>query len=140
MESSRQAELVALGLISPCVLARLQDPFPSWLCLPQFKLGIGNNWEGPFAGNVLETAAEQDDFIMEALQQLATEEVFSPNKPMNHHLDNAEVDDLLLMASQALESATKKAHPETSKDRFSSPESSIIYVELITLCIPFCML
>ena len=100
MESSRPAELVALGVISPCVLARLQDPFPGWLCLPQFKLGIGNNWEGPFAGIVLETAAKQSDSILKALQQLAAEEVFSPNEPVNRRLDNAEVDDLLLMASR----------------------------------------
>ena len=59
---------------------------------------------------------------------------------MNRRLDNAEVDDLLLMASQALESAIEKAQPETSKDRFLSSESSIIYVELIALSILFCML
>ena len=39
---------------------------------------------------------------------------------MNRHLDDAEVDELLLMASQELESATEKAQPGTSKDHFSS--------------------
>ena len=124
MESSRQAELVASGVISPSLLASLQVPFPGWLCPPQFKFGIGDDWEGPFAGIGFETTAEQDDFILEASQQLATEGVLSPNEPVNRRLDDAEVDDLLLMASQALESATEKAQPGTSKDRFSSPVSS----------------
>ena len=101
MESRRQAEVAASGVISPSLLVSLQDPFPSWLCPPQFKLGIGNDWEGPFAGIGFETTAK--NFILEASQQLATEGVLSPNEPVNRRLDDAEVDDLLLMASQALE-------------------------------------
>ena len=124
MESSRQAELAASGVISPSLLASLQDPFPGWLCPPQFKRGIGDDWEGPFTGIGFETTAKQDDFILEALLQLATEGALSQNEPMNRRLDDAEVDELLLMASQALESATEKAQSGTSKDRFSSPVSS----------------
>ena len=43
---------------------------------------------------------------------------------MNRRLDDAELDELLLMASQALESAMEEAQPGTSKDCFSSPVSS----------------
>ena len=92
MESSRQAELAALGVILSRVLASLQDPFPSWVCPPQFKLGIGDNWEGPFTGIGFETTAEQDDFLLEASQQLAAEGILSLNEPVNCRLDDAEVD------------------------------------------------
>ena len=95
-----------------------------WLCPLQFKLGIGDNWEGPYARIGFETTAEQDEFILEASQQLAAKGALSPNEPMNCCLDDAEVDELLLMASQALESATEKAQPGTSMDHFSSPVSS----------------
>jgi hypothetical protein len=54
-------------------LASLQEPLPSWLCLPQFKLGICNNWEGPFAGIGFEMTCEQDEFLLEASQLLAAE-------------------------------------------------------------------
>ena len=64
------------------------------------KLGIGNDWEGPFARIGYEMTAEQEDFIQEASQQLATEGVLGPNGPVNHRLDDAEVDDLLVMGSQ----------------------------------------
>ena len=64
------------------------------------KLGIGDDWEGPFARIGYEMTAEQEDFIQEASKQLATEGVLSPNEPVNHHLDDAEVDDLLVMGSQ----------------------------------------
>ena len=124
MESSRQAEFAASGVISPSLLASLQDSFPGWYYPPQFKLGIGDDWEGPFAGIGFEMTAEQDKFILEALQQLDTKGALSLNEPVNHHLDNAEVDELLLMASQDLESATEKAQSGTSKDHFSSPVSS----------------
>ena len=63
---------------------------------------IGDDWEGPFAAIGFETTAEQDNFILEVSQQLHTE---SPNKPVNRRLDDAEVDELLLMASQEMESA-----------------------------------
>ena len=74
MESSRQAELAALEVISPCVLASLQDLFPRWLCLPQFKLGIGEDWEGPFAGIGFETTAEEDNFILKPRSNLPPKE------------------------------------------------------------------
>ena len=49
-----------------------------------------------------------DDFILEASQQLTAEGVpVSLNEPVNRRFDDAEVDDLLLIASQALESATR---------------------------------
>ena len=95
-------------------------PFPGWLCPAQFKLGIGDDWKGPFAGIGFETTAKQDGFILKASQQLAAEGVLSLNEPRNRSLDDAEVDELLLMASQALESATEKAQTGASKDRFSS--------------------
>ena len=104
------------------------DPlFPRWLCPPQFELGVGDEWEGPFA-DIYETTAEQDHFILEASQQLDAEGAPGP-APANRRLDDAEVDELLLMASQALESATEKVPPDdprpgTDKDRFSSPVSS----------------
>ena len=44
--------------------------------------------------------AKQEDFIQEASQQLATEGVLGPNGPVNHRLDDGEVDDLLVMGSQ----------------------------------------
>ena len=91
MESSRQAELVALGVISPSLLASLQDSFPSWLCPLQFKLGIGDNWEGPYARISFETTTEQDNFIPEVSQQLAAKGALSPNEPVNCRLDDAEV-------------------------------------------------
>ena len=47
----------------------VQDPLPSWLCPPEFRLGNGDEWEGPFAHS-FETAAEQDEFIIQASQQL----------------------------------------------------------------------
>jgi len=98
--------------------------FSRLACPPQFKLGIGDDWEGPFAGIGFEMTAEQDGFILKASQQLAAEGVLSLNEPRNRSLDDAEVDELLLMASQALESATEKAQTGTSKDRFSSLVSS----------------
>ena len=113
MGSSRQAELAASGVISLGLLASLQDPFPDWLCPPQFKLGIGDDWEGPLAGIGFETTAEQDDFILEASQQLDAEGALSPNEFVIRRLDDAEVDELLLMASQEMESATEKAQPGT---------------------------
>ena len=85
------------------------------------------NWRRlgrPFAGIGFETTAEQDGFILKASQQLAAEGVISPNEPGNRSLDDAEVDELLLVASQALKSATEKAQTGTSKDRFSSLVSS----------------
>ena len=101
MESSRQAELVTLGVISPSVLASLQALFlHGWVCPPKLKLGIGDDWEGPFARIGFEMTAEQEDFIQEASQQLATEGVLNPTDPVNHCLDDAEVDDLLVMGSQ----------------------------------------
>ena len=124
MESSRQAELAASGVILPSLLASLRDRFPGWLCPPQFKLGIGDDWEAPFAGIGFETTAEQDEFILEASQQPDTEGALSPNEPVNRCLDDAEVDELLLMANQDLKSATEKAQSGTSKDRFLSPVSS----------------
>ena len=30
-------------------MATLQKPPPKWLCPPQFCLGLGGNFEGPFA-------------------------------------------------------------------------------------------
>ena len=64
------------------------------------KLGIGDDWEGPFARIGYEMTAKQEDFIQEASQQLATEGVLSLNEPVHHLLDDAEVDDLLVMGSQ----------------------------------------
>ena len=52
---------------------------------------------------------------------------------MNRCLDDAEVDELLLMASQELESATEKAQPGTSKDRFSSPVMSAVLLIVLTM-------
>ena len=57
----RQAELAASGVISHSLLASLRDPFPGWLCPPQFKLGIGDDWEGPFAEIGFEMTVKQDD-------------------------------------------------------------------------------
>ena len=55
MESSRQVELAASGsfhdLLPPVGFARHK----------LFKLGIGDDWEDPFAGIGLETTADQDD-------------------------------------------------------------------------------
>ena len=68
--------------------------------MPKLKLGVGDNWEGPFARIGYEMTAEQEDFIQEASQQLATEGVLSLNEPVNHRMDDAEVDDLLVMSSQ----------------------------------------
>ena len=109
-------------MISAWCFGKFARPFPGWLCLPQFKLGIGDDWEGHLLG--FETTAEQDGFILKVSQQLAAEGVISPNEPGNRSLDDAEVDELLLVASQALKSATEKAQTGTSKDRFSSLVSS----------------
>ena len=89
-----------------------QDPLRSWFCPPEFRLGIGDEWEDPFAPS-FETTAEQDEFIIQASQQLdgcilqvppeqgTATGVLSPRR-----LNDADVDDLLLIANQALESAT----------------------------------
>ena len=89
-----------------------QDPLPSWLCPPQFRLGIGNKWEGPFAPS-FETTAKQDEFIIQASQQLdrcilqvPPDQDTATGALSLRHLDDVDVDDLLLIASQALESAT----------------------------------
>ena len=78
-------------------MASLQEPFPGWLCLPQFKLGTGDDWEGPFAGIGFETTAEQDEFILESSQQLDAEGAVNPNELVIRHLDDAEADELLLI-------------------------------------------
>lgn len=89
-------------------------------------------WEGAFAPS-FETTIEQDKFIIQASQQLdgfilqvppeqdTATGAFSP-----HRLDDADVDDLLLITSQTLESATRSDNAlpgASSKDRFSSPVS-----------------
>ena len=38
---------------------------PGWLCPSEFKLGLGTEWEGPFAPSY-EFTAEEDDFIIRA--------------------------------------------------------------------------
>ena len=69
-------------MILRIVLASLQDTFPGWLCPPQFKLGIGDDWEGQFAGIGFETTAKQDDFILEASQQLALQPKLARELPL----------------------------------------------------------
>ena len=89
-----------------------QDPLRSWLCPPEFRLGIGDEWEGPFAPS-FETTAEQDEFIIQASQQLdgcilqvPPEQDTATGALSPRRLNDADVDNLLLIASQALESAT----------------------------------
>ena len=73
-------ELAASEVISPSLLTSAPDPlFPRWLCPPQFKLGIGDQWE---------TTAEQDRFFLEASQQLEPPALMSPRI---RRLDDAEV-------------------------------------------------
>ena len=55
--------------VSPSLFDSVQDPVPSGLCPSQFRPGIGEGWEGPFAPS-FETTAEQDEFIIQASQQL----------------------------------------------------------------------
>ena len=47
----------------------MQDLLPSWLCPPEFRLGIGDEWEDQF-GPSFETTTEQDESTIQALQQL----------------------------------------------------------------------
>ena len=123
MESSRQAELAASGVISPCVLASLHDLFPGCPVPATNYSSLELATTGK--AHLLELALKRlpsDGFILEASQQLVAEGVpVSPNKPANHRFDDAEVDDLLLMASQALESATIKAQLGTRQEWFFIP-------------------
>ena len=65
-----------------------------------------------------------DNFSLEPSRQHGVKGALNPNEPMNCHLDDVEVDKLLLTASQTLESAGEKAQPGTSKECFSSPVQS----------------
>ena len=42
---------------------------PGWLCPSEFKLGLGTEWEDPFAPSYGFTA-EDDDFIIRASQEI----------------------------------------------------------------------
>ena len=44
------------------------------LSATNFKLGIGNDWEGPFAGIGFEATAEQDNFILKPRSNLPPKE------------------------------------------------------------------
>ena len=124
MESSREAEHAYSEVISPSLLASLRELVPSWLCPLEFKLRIGDDWEGPFAGIDFETTCDQNDFLLEASHLLGAKGDETAIGSKERHFDDAEVNDLLLLASQALESDTEKAQLGTSKGRFSFPVSS----------------
>ena len=99
-------------------------PFPGWLARHNSNLELATTGKAHLLGLALKRLLSRMVFILKASQQLAAEGVLSLNEPRNRSLDDAEVDELLLMASQALESATEKAQTGTSKDRFSSLASS----------------
>ena len=56
LNNPRRRELA----VSLSLFDSVRDPLPSWLCLPEFRLGNGDEWEGPFAHS-FETASEQDE-------------------------------------------------------------------------------
>ena len=49
MDSTRDAAAASDTVISPSLWATLREPPPVWLCLIQFKLGVAEAFEGPFA-------------------------------------------------------------------------------------------
>ena len=57
--------------VSPSMLDIIPGLLASYLvgCLSTFRLGISNEWEGPFAPS-FKTSAEQDELIIHALQRI----------------------------------------------------------------------
>ena len=45
-------------------MATLQKPPPEWLCLPQFFVGVGKDFEGPFVLEGYEVSPETDELFM----------------------------------------------------------------------------
>jgi len=115
--------------VSSSLLDSRQDPLRSWLCPPEFRLGIGDEWEGPIARQPPSRTSSTGRIARLAEQDTGA---LSPRR-----LDDAaDVDDLLLIASQALESATgnENALPGASgKDRFST-------IELNSLCFVYTLI
>ena len=72
MESSRQAELAASGSFHDLL------PPVGFACHKLFKLGIGDDWEDPFAGIGLETTADQDDLSWKPYSNLPPKKSQSP--------------------------------------------------------------
>lgn len=62
MDSAREAAAATNAVISPNLWAMLIAwPPPGWLFPPQFKLGIGEDTEGPFVPEKFETTKEMEE-------------------------------------------------------------------------------
>ncbi len=68
MDSARDAAAASGAVIWPSLLAMLTEPPPGWLCPIQFKLGIGEEFEGPFAEN-FKHSEETDRLLSQLLSQ-----------------------------------------------------------------------
>ena len=62
-------KMASRDVISPSIWATLRQPPPEWLCPPQFRLGVGDDFEGPFAPEDFEITPESDKILYLASQQ-----------------------------------------------------------------------
>ena len=117
MDSARDAAAASDAVISPSLWAMLREPPPGWLCPIEFKLGVGEAFEGPFAES-FEPSDETEELLVQASQLL--EEL----EPGATSLPDAAIDDLLLQASQQFERSSvvlEKPVKDDTKSRFSDP-------------------
>ncbi len=148
MDSARDAAAASGAVISPSLLAMLTEPPPGWLCPIQFKLGVGEEFEGPFAENfehseetegLLSQLLErlEPDLLLQASQRLErsskehvkkaiTEETLVEASQLLEGLESetSAIDDLLVQASQQFERSSAvcdKPVKEATKTRFSDP-------------------
>ncbi len=99
MDSARDAAAASGAVISPSLLAILTEPPPGWLCPIQFKLGVGEEFEGLFAEN-FENSEETEGLLSQLLEGLEPE-----TAAIN---DVVTIDDLILQASQQLERSSEE--------------------------------
>ena len=107
--------MASRDVISPSILATLRQPPPEWLCPPQFRLGVGDDFEGPFAPEDFEITPESDKVFVRA-SQLADESVEGSARYLE---SSDELDEILFLASQQYE----RAEPTGPECRFAAPVS-----------------
>ena len=102
MDSARDAAAASDAVISPSLWATLREPPSGWLCPIQFKLGVGEAFEGPFAES-FEPSDETEELLVQALQLLEGGSTTRVDAVVSDTID-----DLLLKASQQLEHSSEE--------------------------------